>query len=337
LLQPLHNELKVVVGTKRACAIFGRSRATHYRRCAPRVERTPRVPRRPPPNALSEIEHETVLALLRQPGHCDLAVAQVWSRTLDEGTYLCSQSTMHRLLRAAGESGDRRNQRTHPAKKIPELMASGPNEIWSWDITKLKGPSRGFYFNLYVVLDIFSRYVVNWLIAEHEDKELAKDFLEDAILTQGVSPHTLTIHADRGSSMRSKPVSQLLVDLGVIRSHSRPHVSNDNPYSESQFKTLKYCPAFPERFGSLEDARAFCVDFFAHYNYVHRHSGIALHTPASVHYGTHHEVRAQRQATLDDAFDANPLRFRHRAPLAPQIPDVAWINQPAREELAQTF
>ena len=290
-----------------------------------------------PPHARSDLERETVLALLRQPGHCDLAVAQVWGRTLDEETYLCSQSTMHRLRRAEGEGRDRRNQRTHPAKKVSELMASGPNEVWSWDITKLKGPSRGFYFNLYVVLDIFSRYVVNWLVAEHEDQELAEDFLGDAILTPDVSPHTLTIPADRGSSARSKPVRQLLVDLGLIRSHRRPHVSNDNPYSEAQFKTRKYCPAFPERFGSLEDARAFCGDFFAHYHYVHRHSGIARHTPASVHYGTHLEVRAQRQVTLDAAFVLNPLCFRHRAPQAPQIPDVAGINQPAREELAQIF
>jgi putative transposase len=255
-----------------------------------------------------------VLDLLHEPEHCDLAVAQVWSRTLDEGTYLASQSTMHRILRAAGESQERRAQRTHPAKKIPELVATKPNEVWSWDITKLKGPTRGIYFNLYVVLDIFSRYVVNWLLAAHEDQDLAKEFLEDAIIVQGVDRHQLTIHADRGGAMRSKPVSQLLVDLGVIRSHSRPHVSNDNPFSEVQFKTLKYCPPIPDRFDSIEQAREFCVAFFAHYNHVHRHSGIALHTPASVHYGTHFEVMAQRQETLDAAFAMNPHRFRNRAP-----------------------
>lgn len=269
------------------------------------------------------------------PEHTDLAVAQVWSRTLDEGRYLCSQSTMHRLLRANGENGERRRQRTHPAKKKPELMATEPNQVWTWDISKLKGPARSIYYDLYVIIDIFSRYVPGWLVAEAESAELATDFLSEAVLVQGVDRGTLTIHADRGSSMRSKPVSQLLIDLGVARSHSRPHVSNDNPFSEAAFKTLKYCPAFPERFGSIEDARAFCAEFFDHYNHVHRHSGIALHTPASVHFGTATEIREQRQATLSAAYEANPLRFRHRPPAAPEIPNVAWINQPVREEVAQ--
>jgi putative transposase len=329
-----HAELAQVVGTKEACLLLGRPRATHYRRCGP--PRTTAAAVRPsPPNALDESERQGVLDLLHQPGNADLAVAQVWARTLDDGTYLCSQSTMHRLLRANGESQDRRRQRTHPAKKKPELMATKPNEIWTWDISKLKGPTKGIYYDLYCIIDIFSRYVPQLLVAEAESAELASDFLEDAVLGQGVDRGTLTIHADRGSSMRSKPVSQLLIDLGVARSHSRPHVSNDNPYSEAAFKTLKYCPAFPDRFGSIEDARAFCAVFFEHYNHVHRHSGIGLHTPASVHYGTATEVRSQRQATLSAAFAANPIRFRHRPPVAPQIPDVAWINEPAREEAAQ--
>lgn len=239
---------------------------------------------------------------------------------------------MHRLLRANGENGERRRQRTHPAKKKPELMATEPNQVWTGDISKLKGPARSIYYDLYVIIDIFSRYVPGWLVAEAESAELATDFLSEAVLVQGVDRGTLTIHADRGSSMRSKPVSQLLIDLGVARSHSRPHVSNDNPFSEAAFKTLKYCPAFPERFGSIEDARAFCAEFFDHYNHVHRHSGIALHTPASVHFGTATEIREQRQATLSAAYEANPLRFRHRPPAAPEIPNVAWINQPVREE-----
>jgi putative transposase len=214
-------------------------------------------------------------------------------------------------------------------------MATQPNRVWSWDITKLRGPNRGEYYDLYVILDIFSRYVVGWL-APIESAELATDFIHDAVLTQGVDRGQLTIHADRGSSMRSKPVSQLMVDLGVTRSHSRPHVSNDNPYSEAAFKTLKYCPAFPDRFGSIEDARAFCAEFFEHYNHVHRHSGIALHTPASVHYGTATEIRNRRQETLVAAYAINPIRFRHRPPTAPQLPEVAWINPPvAREEIAQ--
>jgi putative transposase len=326
-----HAELAHEVGIKKACRLLGRPRATHYRRCRPPVRSTPAV-RPSPPNALSETERQGVLDLLHEPGHADLAVAQVWCRALDDGIYLCSQSTMHRLLGLHGESRERRRQRTHPAKKKPELMATRPNQVWSWDISKLKGPSRGLYFDLYVVLDIFSRYVVAWLVAPAESAELARDFLEDAVLVQGIDRDTLTIHADRGSSMRSKPVSQLLIDLGVARSHSRPHVSNDNPFSEAAFKTLKYCPTFPDRFGSIEDARAFCAEFFEYYNHTHRHSGIGLHTPASVHYDTATEIRSQRQATLTAAFTANPIR--HRPPLAPKIPDVSWINPPAREETA---
>ena len=328
-----HGDLAHEVGIKKACHLLGRPRATHYRRCKPRVRSAPAV-RPSPPNALSESERKCVLDLLHEPKHADLAVAQVWCRALDDGIYLCSQSTMHRLLGLHGESRERRRQRTHPAKKKPELMATRPNEVWSWDISKLKGPARGTYFDLYVVLDIFSRYVVAWLVAPAESAELARDFLEDAVLVQGIDRDTLTIHADRGSSMRSKPVSQLLIDLGVARSHSRPHVSNDNPYSEAAFKTLKYCPTFPARFGSIADARLFAAEFFGHYNHVHRHSGIGLHTPASVHYGTATEIRSQRQATLTAAFTANPIRFRHRPPLAPKIPDVSWINPPAREETA---
>jgi putative transposase len=284
---------------------------------------------------LSATERRAVLDLLQAPDHCDLAVAQFWSRTLDEGTYLCSQSTMHRLLRTNGESGERRRQRTHPAKKKPELMAARSNEVRTWDISKLKGPDKGCYYDLYVIIDIFSRCVVGWLVAPYESAELATDFIHDAVLTQGVERDTLTIHADRGSSMRSKPVSQLLVDLGIIRSHSRPHVSSDNPFSEAAFKTLKYCPTFPDRFGSIEDARAFCAQFFEYYNHVHRHSGIALHTPASVHYGTATEIRNQRQTTLAAAYAANPIRFRHRPPRAPVLPEVAWINPPTTEEVAR--
>ncbi len=331
-----HKALAEQVGTKQACSLVGLARATHYRRRKPKVPASQRAVRMGPPNALSEAERVEVLSVLHAPEHCDLAVAQVWARVLDNGTYLCSQATMHRILRAAGEGQDRRGQRTHPAKKIPELMARQPNEVWSWDITKLKGPARRIYYDLYVVLDIYSRYVVNWLLAAIEDAELAKALLEDAIVLQGVNANQLTIHADRGGAMRSKPVSQLLVNLGVVRSHSRPHVSNDNPFSEAQFKTMKYCPQFPERFDSIEQARDFCVDFFGHYNHIHHHSGIALHTPASVHYGTDTEIRAKRQATLDEVFAANQIRFRNKAPIAPQLPEVVWINQPHAEEIAQS-
>jgi putative transposase len=322
-----------LVGVKKACELLGRVRSTFYRRKNPPASTAPAL-RPSPPNALSQPERAAVLRLLNEPAHCDLAIDQVYARTLDEGIYLCSPATMHRLLASSGASSDRRAQRTHPAKKRPELLAMGPNEIWSWDITKLRGPTRGLFYDLYVILDIFSRYVLNWLVAAHEDAELAKEFIEDAILTQGITRDTLTIHADRGGAMRSKPVSQLMVDLGVTRSHSRPHVSNDNPFSEAAFKTLKYCPTFPSRFGCLEDARVFSEEFFTFYNHEHRHSGIGLHTPASVHYGTHLEIREQRQVTLNAAYDANPIRFRRLAPSAPSIPELVWINPPELEVAA---
>ena len=328
-----HEELRVVVGVKKACALLGRVRSSYYRKKKPVVAKEP-TPRPAPPNALSDAERAAVLALLCEDQHVDSSVAQVYAETLDDGTYLCSQSTMLRILRANKATKDRRRQRTHPAKKRPELIATAPNEIWSWDISKLHGPTRGLFYDLYVVIDIFSRYVPGWLVAAHEDAELAKEFLEDAILTQDVARDQLTIHADRGGSMRSKPVSQLMMDLGITRSHSRPHVSNDNPFSEAAFKTYKYCPTFPERFGCIEDARAFSDVFFDHYNHVHRHSGIGLHTPASVHYGTHTEIREQRQTTLNAAFELNPIRFRRIAPQAPTIPEIVWINPPIKEVLA---
>jgi putative transposase len=324
-----------LVGVKRSCELFGRARATFYRQRHPTPIRQ-NVPRPAPANKLSDPEREAVLALVNEPAHADLAVDQVYVRALDGGTYLCSRATMHRVVRAAGQSGDRRAQRTHPANKKPELVASAPNECWSWDITKLRGPAKGIFFQLYVILDIYSRYVTNWVAALHEDAQLATEFIEDAVVTQGVSREQLTIHADRGGAMRSKPVSQLMIDLGVTRSHSRPHVSNDNPFSESQFKTMKYCPSFPERFGSIEGVRAFCERFFNYYNHEHRHSGIGFHTPASVHYGTHLEVRQQRQITLDDAFVRHPIRFRRIAPSAPKIPEMVWINPPELEVLGVT-
>jgi putative transposase len=276
-----------------------------------------------------------VLTLLRSPEFCDLAPAQVWARLLDDGRYLCSISTMYRLLAIAGENRERRRQRTHPAKKKPELIAHQPNQVWSWDITKLRSPKRGVYYELFVIIDIFSRYVVAWTVAAAETGKLAQEFIADALTSQGITRDQLSLHADRGTSMTSKPVAQLLVDLGVARSHSRPHVSNDNPYSEAAFKTLKYCPAFPPNFGSIEDARAFCASFFDYYNHEHRHSGIGLHTPASVHDGTATTIRTHRAAVLDAAYAANPTRFHGRRPTPPELPTVAWINDPSREALIQ--
>jgi putative transposase len=324
-----------LLGTKTACAAVGRSRATHYRRARPGRVTEPK-PRPAPPNKLSEVEVDAVLAELRSERFVDCSPDQVYFTLLDEGTYIASVSSFYRILRANNEVRERRRQATHPAKVKPELVADRPLVVWSWDITKLKGPKRGEYFDLYVVLDIFSRYVVAWCVAPTESGELAKELIADAVARHRVPPDQLTIHADRGSSMTSNPVTELLTFLGIGRSHSRPHVSNDNPYSEAQFKTLKYCPAFPQRFGCIQDARAFCQAFFAYYNHEHRHSGIGYHTPASVHYGTAEEVRSQRAETLDAAYAANPIRFCHRRPQPPKLPTVAWINQPVPvEELVQ--
>jgi putative transposase len=322
--------IEAMLGTKAACAAVGRSRATHYRRQAP--PKPPSTTSRPaPPNKLTDAEVGEILDVLRSPQFVDLSPAQVFYILLDEGRYLASVSTFYRLLRAAGEVRERRRQATHPPRVRPELVARRPLVVWSWDITKLKGPKRGEYYDLYVVLDIFSRYVVAWCVAPAESGELAKELIADAVARHRVPPGQLTVHADRGSSMTSNPVVELLTFLGIGRSHSRPHVSNDNPFSESQFKTLKYCPAFPERFGSIQDARSFCETFFTYYNHEHRHSGIGYHTPASVHYSTATEVRNQRQQTLDAAYAANPTRFRSH-PEAPKLPTVAWINEPSEQD-----
>jgi putative transposase len=327
-------ELRPLVGTAGACRGSGKSRATHYRRIQPK-KCGPARPRSTPANALSTEETDELLAVLRSPRFVDLAPAQVWAITLDEGTYLASISTMYRVLRVNNEVRERRAQATHPTRARPELMANKPNMCWSWDITKLRGPDRGIWFDLYVAIDIFSRYVPGWMVATTETAELAEEFITTAVLTQGVAKGELNIHADRGTSMTSKGVAELLTDLGVARTHSRPHVSNDNPFSEAVNKTIKYCPSFPDRFGSIEDARAFCAVFFEHYNHHHRHSGIGLHTPASVHYGTATEIRAQRKVTLDAAYAANPCRFGNRRPSPPKLPTTAWINKPTIETDAQ--
>lgn len=325
-------ELEPLVGTAAACRGSGKSRATHYRRLTPPALGPP-LPRPTPANALSQAETAELLAVLRSPRFCDLAPAQVWAMLLDEGTYLASISTMYRVLRSCDEVRERRAQAKHPARARPE--ADRPNMCWTWDITKLRGPDKGVWFDCYVIIDIFSRYVVGWMVATTETAQLAEYFITAALVAQGVEKATLTVHADRGTSMTSKGVAELLADLGVGRTHSRPHVSNDNPYSEAVNKTLKYCPAFPARFGSIEDARAFCETFFAYYNHEHRHSGIGLHTAASVHYGTAPEIRAQRAETLDAAYAANLRRFCGRRPTPPKLPTVAWINNPTIHTDAQ--
>jgi len=327
-------ELIPIVGARRACRLTGRSRASHYRQARGPVHGPP-APRPAPANKLTDQEVDALLGLMNSPEFVDLAPAQIWAIALDHGSYLASISTMYRLLRTQDQVRERRRQATHPARVRPELVAREPNRVWSWDISKLRGPTKGVYYDLYVIIDIFSRYVVGWMVAPTESAELAKAFIADAIKTQGITAEVLTIHADRGSSMTSKPVASLLAELGVARTHSRPHVSNDNPYSEAAFKTLKYCPAFPDRFGSIADARAFCAEFFDYYNHHHRHSGIALHTPASMHHGTANTVQAARAATLAAAYDIDPRRFCNRRPTPPKLPTVAWINKPTITNDAQ--
>jgi putative transposase len=269
-----------------------------------------------------------VLAVLHDERFCDQAPASVWATLLDEGSYLCSVSTMYRLLRQQGETGDRRRHATHPARVKPELLATMPNQVWSWDLTKLAGPARWTWFYLYTILDIFSRYVVGWMVAAREAASLAERLLADTIAKQGVEAGALTVHADRGTSMTAKPVALLLADLGVTRSHSRPHVPDDNPYSESQFKTLKHHPTFPDRFGSIQDARGFCQEFFGWYNAEHRHSGIGLLTPADVHHGRAPQIITARAAVLDAAYATHPERFVGKPPQPPRLPEQVWINKP---------
>ena len=329
-------ELAAVIGTRAACAALGRSRATYYRhhRRSPARPR-PRRERVLQPRALSEAERAEVLSVLHHERFVDQAPATIYANLLDEGRYLCSVPTLYRVLRAENEVRERRRQATHPPTVKPELLATGPNEVWSWDITKLLGPAKWTYFHLYVVIDIYSRYVPGWLLAPRESAELAERLLGETIRKHAIVADQLTLHADRGTSMASKPVALLLADLGVTKSHSRPHVSNDNPYSEAQFKTLKYRPEFPDRFGALEDARAFCRPFFHWYNHQHHHSGLGLHTPANVHFGRANGVQAERTRVLQGAYAAHPERFVRHVPTPPALPGPAWINKPLEVAPAQ--
>ena len=316
-------------GTLPACRALGVVRATLYRHR--RDSLAAALDAHAPsshPRALGIQEQQAVLAELHSERFVDQAPAAVYAALLDEGRYLCSERTMYRLLAEAGEIRERRDQLRHPAYVKPELLATRANEVWSWDITKLLGPAKWTYFYLYVLLDIFSRYVVGWMVAHRESATLAKKLIQESSIKQAIGPSQLTVHADRGSSMTSKPVALMLADLGITKTHSRPHVSNDNPFSEAQFKTLKYRPEFPDRFGSIEDARAFCVGFFDWYNNEHYHSGLALLTPATVHYGETAAVLAGRRDILAAAYAKNPERFVRRAPQPAEPPNAVWINPP---------
>jgi putative transposase len=314
-------------GVRRACESLGVAPASYYRSRAPKPRR-PR-PRRPaPPRALAPAERAQVLEVLHSPRFVDAAPAAVHAALLEDGTWHCSVRTMYRILAAADEVRERRHQLRHPVYKKPELLATGPNQVWSWDLTKLRAAAKWTYYSLYVLLDIYSRYVVGWMLAHRESGQLARQLVAQTCEKQHIDPEQLTIHADRGAAPTSKTLAQLYADLGVSGSHSRPHVSNDNPYSEAQFKTMKYRGDYPERFGSYEHALSHCRNFFPWYNRKHRHSGIAMLTPEIVHHGRAEAVLAARQHVLDEAYDAHPERFVNGRPTVQVLPPAVWINPP---------
>ncbi len=318
-------QLAPTLGLTTVCAVLQVSRSSVYRARQPKPTPTPKAE---PVRTLSEVERDTVHQTLNSERFADQAPREVYATLLDEGTYLCSPRTMYRVLDEHAEVRERRDQLRHPAYAKPELLATGPNQVWSWDITKLLGPTKWTYYYLYVMLDIFSRYVVGWLIAERESGTLAELLIAEACAKQQIARDQLTIHADNGGPMIAKPVTLLMTDLGVQPSHSRPHVSNDNPFSEAQFKTMKYQPDYPDRFGSLVDARTWAQAFFPWYNTEHHHSGIGFMTPAAVHSGAAARLFTERQQTLTAAYAAHPERFVKGPPRPPALPTAAWINPP---------
>lgn len=330
MIESAVGELAVAVGTVDACLAVGRPRATHYRRQRPPAPKPPQE-RQPQPRALLPDERSGILELLNSERFVDEAPPTVYAKLLDEGRYLGSVSTMYRILRSVEEVRERRRVAVHPAYVKPELIAERPNQVWSWDITKLPGPEKWTWFYLYKIIDIFSRYIPGWMVASCESATLAGQLIAEAVRKQGVDRDQLIMHSDRGPSMASKPVALLLADLGVTKSFSRPHCPNDNPFVEASFKTLKYRPDFPDRFGSAEDARSFCTRFFNWYLYDHRHSGIGYHTPADVHYGRASLLREQRAAVLTAAYVVHPERFVRQPPEPPKLPAAAWINRPIEE------
>ena len=322
-------QLGETVGIVAACQALNVPRASLYRsRQAARNEPKPSSEPTTPLRALSQAEKAEVRQILNSERFQDSAPREVYATLLDEGQYLCSWRTMYRILDENDEVCERRNQLRHPNYVKPELLATKPNELWSWDITKLLGPAKWTYYYLYVILDVFSRYAVCLMVAGRESASLAEALIAETCVRQGIQPGQLTIHADRGSSMTSKPVAFLLADLGVTKTHSRPYTSNDNPYSEAQFKTLKYRPDYPERFGSQQHARQWAKDFFDWYDYEHHHTALGLLTPADVNYGRAQIVIQQRQQVLQATFQKNPERFVKGLPKPPQLPDAVWINPP---------
>ena len=312
------------LGIAPTCRAVGLPRATYYRRLRPRAAAV----RPTPPRALSALEQQAVLEVLHEPRFVDLAPTEVWATLLDENQHPCSIRTMYRILAQHQEVRERRDLLRHPSYAAPQLLATRPNQVWSWDITKLLGPAKWTYFYLYVLLDIFSRYVVGWMVAECESGRLAERLIAESCARQGIVPGQLTIHADRGGPMTSKPLALKLADLGITKTHSRPYTSNDNPFSEAQFKTFKYRPESPDRFGSIQHARAHSSDLLRWYNIEHRHSGLGLLTPHDVHYGLSDIRISQRAAALAAAYHAHPERFPHGPPRPPALPTAVWINKP---------
>jgi putative transposase len=320
------SENAVALGIAPTCKAVGLSRATFYRNRAPMYG--PMPCRSSPARRLPDAERKVVLDVLHEPRFVDLAPAEVYATLLEQGRYLCSIRSMHRILAENAESRERRDQLRHPHYQRPELLATGPNQLWSWDITKLLGPTKWTYFYLYVLLDVFSRYVVSWMVAHREAAQLATKLIAEACERQSILPGQLTVHADNGPSMRSKPVAFLMADLGITKTHSRPHVSDDNPFSEAHFKTLKYRPDFPDRFGCIQHARTVCGHLFPWYNAEHHHSALALLTPEDVHYGRGEQRLAERAAVLAAAHAAHPERFPRGLPRPPALPTAVWINKP---------
>ena len=320
-------ELAQQTSLQQACQALAYPRSSYYRQQKSLPANPKRTPA-PSPRALPPLERDTVRETLNSERFVDSSPRQVYGTLLDEGQYLCSVSTMYRILKDNDEVRERRNQKRHPVYKKPELVATAPNQVWSWDITKLRGPVTHVYYYMYTILDIFSRYVVGYMIANRELARLARQLVADSCAKQGIEPDQLVLHADRGSSMKSKSLALLLADLGVGKSHSRPYTSNDNPFSEAQFKTMKYRPDYPDRFGSLPDARIWARPFFHWYNNEHRHSNLGLMTPADVHYGRAGELTIQRQVVLQAAYEKYPERFVNGMPTPPQLPMAVWINPP---------
>ncbi|MCP4003226.1 MAG: IS3 family transposase [bacterium] len=320
------SELAVRVGVEPACTALGVSRATFYRRKS--LNPGHQQPRPTSARALSTSERKRVVEILSSDRFVDRSPAEVFATLLDEKTYLCSERTMYRILAECQSVRERRNQLRHPQYAKPELMATAPNQVWSWDITKLLGPKKWTYYYLYVLLDIYSRYAVGWMVADRENSALAGRLIEETCTKEGVEPEVLTLHSDRGSPMTSKCTAQLLGDLGVTRSLSRPRVSDDNPFSEAQFKTLKYHPGFPRRFADIHHATSHCQSFFPWYNTEHRHGGISMLTPYDVHRGQAPAVIAQRTRTLEAAWTAHPERFVRGTPKPSPLPEAVWINPP---------